>query len=385
MPYNRNVIRKTLAVTLILVAAPLSAQQNIRRATNIEALITFPGFFHQRPVVVVGELSTTDKGELRISGEGGSVHVVYKEGVPDGLSEIRGDFWDLGRMKPDDPRLANINLPATFHVDPQGVWPRPGEVMAIMANAVAPAASPPAPSIRAIVLNPGRYLDQKVTIKGQFEGRNLAGDLPDAPAVSKYDFVLRSTDAAIWVTNMRPKGKDPAGKDFELSIDARTDTGKWLEVAGVVKQVRGLQYLEATAGSLALARAPVETPVAEEPLVQPPPAEPPEVVFSVPTDDESDVSLTTHVRIQFSRDIDPATLKGKVKASYLQAESTERGELDTPTVDLATKYASRTLEVTFSKPLERFRTLRLQLLDGIKGTDGQPLKPWTLKFVLGGS
>ena len=29
---------------------------------------------------------------------------------------------------------------------------------------------------------PPRYLDQKVTITGQFSGRNLLGDLPDAPA-----------------------------------------------------------------------------------------------------------------------------------------------------------------------------------------------------------
>ena len=30
---------------------------------------------------------------------------------------------------------------------------------------------------------------------------------------SRYDFVLRSTDAAIWVTNMRPRLKDASGKD----------------------------------------------------------------------------------------------------------------------------------------------------------------------------
>ena len=68
-----------------------------------------------------------------------------------------------------------------------------GEVTAIVATAVAPPRTPAAtPSIRAIVLNPSRYLDQKVTVTGQFDGRNLLGDLPDAPGRSRYDFVLRS-------------------------------------------------------------------------------------------------------------------------------------------------------------------------------------------------
>ena len=43
------------------------------------------------------------------------------------------------------------------------------------------------------------------------------------------------------------------------------------------------------------------------------------------------------------------------------------------------------LELKFTKPLERFRTLQVDLLEGILGTDGQPLKPWTLTFALGGS
>ena len=47
--------------------------------------------------------------------------------------------------------------------------------------------------------------------------------------------------------------------------------------------------------------------------------------------------------------------------------------------------ATRVLEIKFTKPLERFRTLHIDLTDGILGTDKQPLKPWTLMFGLGGS
>jgi hypothetical protein len=59
----------------------------------------------------------------------------------------------------------------------------------------------------------------------------------------------------------------------------------------------------------------------------------------------------------------------------------------TPAAEFTFQYspANRVLEIKFPKPLERFRTLKVDLLDGIMGTDGQPLKPWTLTFMLGGS
>jgi len=41
------------------------------------------------------------------------------------------------------------------------------------------------------------------------------------------------------------------------------------------------------------------------------------------------------------------------------------------------------LELKFAKPLERFQTVKVDLLDGIKAIDGTPLKPWTLTFVTG--
>ena len=111
-----------------------------------------------------------------------------------------------------------------------------------------------------------------------------------------------------------------------------------------------------------------------------PAAPPPEVIFSTPTQDETDVSLGTTVRVQFSRDIDPATLKGKVRVHYLDSQTAERGEPVTPTAEFSTQYQAlnRVLEIRFPKPLERFRTLNVDLQEGILGTDQQPLKPWTL-------
>ena len=55
-------------------------------------------------------------------------------------------------------------------------------------------------------------------------------------------------------------------------------------------------------------------------------------------------------------------------------------------IDFTTEYrgAARVLEVKFSKPLERFRTVRVTFDEGVKGTDQQPLQPWTLTFTLTG-
>ena len=371
------------AVALTVIA---DAQPQTRKATNLAALLAYPGYYHGRPIVIVGKVGL-DKNQLRVTDDAEhSLHLIFKGTAPDGLDEIRGEYWDIGRMKPDDVRLSTYDLRTVFNVDPDGAWPRPGEVTAIVATAVAPATLPPSPTIRAIVLNPSRYLDNKIAITGQYSGRNLLGDLPDAPAKSRYDFVLRSADAAIWVINMRPKMKDANNKDLELGLDARIDTGRWLSIRGTVQQGRGLLWLDAEAGSLALAKPPTETVTEDEPI-RVPAGPPPEVVFSAPTQDEVDVSMTTTVRIQFSRDLDQSTLKNHIKASYLESQSVERGEPTTPSAELTFQYAAfnRVLEIKFTKPLERFRTLKIDLVDGILGTDGQPLKPWTLTFALGGS
>jgi Bacterial Ig-like domain len=374
---------RVLGLAVILMAAAVSAQAPARRATNIAALLAYPAFFHGHQVIVIGQVETASDGKIRATDGISSIRVVFQGSAPDGNDEIRGEFWDLGRMKADDVRLARVDLKNVFGIDPDGAWPRAGEVTALMASAVTRASIPVSPSIRTIVLNPARYVNQRVTVTGQFTGRNLMGDLPDAPARSRWDFVIRSTDAALWVSGARPKGKG-----FDLALDARLDTGRWLEVTGVVREGRGLQWLEVGDNGIQLGKAPTESKPVEEPAqVRVPAAPPPEVVFSAPTQDETDVALTTSIRIQFSRDVKPATFKGNVKASYLESETVQKGEPTTPTADFTTQYsaASRVLELKFAKPLERFRTLTVELKDGILGTDDQPLKPWTLMFVLGAS
>ena len=114
--------------------------------------------------------------------------------------------------------------------------------------------------------------------------------------------MLRSVDAR----SGSPASSRADGTSTSRSTRGLTP-GRWLEVTGTLQQGRGLQWLEAQAGSLKLAKPPAETTSAHEPDPVPA-APPPEVVFSAPTQDETDVSwLSASVRIQFSRDIDPAT------------------------------------------------------------------------------
>jgi hypothetical protein len=72
-------------------------------------------------------------------------------------------------------------------------------------------------------------------------------------------------------------------------------------------------------------------------------------------------------------------------ARYAAAETRERTEPETPKVDFSTQYlpGTRVLELKFANPLERFRTITVELQDGILGRDKQPLKPWTLNFQTG--
>ena len=371
----------SIVLAAAALAAAVSAQPATRRPTNLAALKQYPSFFHNRPILIVGTVATTDKG-IRVSDDNGSFVVLFKGSAPDGLDEIRGEFWDIGRMKPDEPQLASYDLRATFGIDPNGPWPRPGDVTAIVASAISQAVLPTSASIRSIMLYPSRFVDQKVTITGQFGGRNLFGDLPDAPGKSRWDFVLRSSDSAIWVSGAQPKGKG-----FNFSLDSRLDSGRWLEVTGTVKAGRGLAWIDVAPDGIQLGKAPTDTAPAEPEQVRVAPAPRPEVVFSTPTQDETDVSMGTFVRIQFSRDIDQSTLKGHIKANYLESQTVQRGEPTTPAAEFTTQYAAatRVLELHFTKPLERFRTVHIDLTDEIIGTDKQPLQPWTLSFDTGGN
>jgi hypothetical protein len=358
------------AIALLLLAASGGAQTTARRLATIDSLRQFPGYYHLQNVLVHGEFAESGPRVVLRANER-DLHVILNDQkTTSGLAEVRGTLVDVGRLEPDD-----LRVPPEYRGRDGASWPRPGEELVLSLTGVSDAQLQTTASTRALALQPWRFDGQQVTIIGQFRGRNLFGDLPAAPGKSRYDFVLRSADAAVWVTGLRPRGRG-----FELNVDARVDTGRWLQVTGTVSQERGLVTIAGTA--LMETKAPAAAPPSDEPATPAAPPEPAEVVFNTPTDNDIDVPLTSPVRAQFSRGLDPASITGQIRVSYV-------GEVppDVPPLEFKHTYdaANRALEIRFARPLDRFRTVKVELLEGIRTFDGAPVKPWTITYSVGGN
>jgi hypothetical protein len=361
----------TSALLLAIIAAVVSAQPQPRRATTIAALRAYPGFYHQQTVLVVGEVKGIDE-RATIGTDEGAIKLIAREVPREGKVEARGQFLDIGRMSQDDPRLIPFNLLDRVRSAYQDRWPKPGEELMLILTSAGPApgaSNVNAPPLRAVVLEPARFDNQKITIIGQFRGRNLFGDLPEAPAQNRYQFVLRSSDAALWVMGVQPKGKT-----FNFDPSRRLDSGRWVKVEGTVHTAKGITWLDGT--SIDLTQAPEET---TEVAIDVPPPPPVEILFTAPTEGEEDVRTTERIRMQLSRDLDPATLKDHVKLTYIGG--------DAAAVAFTTSYTkeNRALEIKPTDPMLPFRKVKLEILEGVKGTDGGPMLPFTLTFTTGGS
>ena len=377
MPLRTFRLMLTLAL-LGAVAAATGAQPQARRATTITAIRAYPGFYHQQTVLVIGEIKGTIE-RATIGTEEGAITLVARE-MREGRAEARGQLLDVGRMSQDDPRLIPFNLLDRVRTAYQDRWPKPGEELILLLGGIAP---PPAatnattPPLRTVAMEPARFDGQKVTISGQFRGRNLYGDLPEAPAQHRHQFVLRAGDAAVWVMGVQAKGRN-----FNFDPGKRIDTGRWVTVQGTVRTAKGLTWLDGT--SIDLAPTPEET---TEVAIDLPPPPPVEILFTAPAEGEADVRATERIRIQLSRDLNPATLKDRVRLTYSASESKERGEAQAPAIAFTTNYTreNRALEIRPSEPLARFRLVRLEILEGVTGTDGGKMAPFTLTFRTGGS
>jgi hypothetical protein len=368
------VTRLTRAACLVVLAsASVVAQPASRSATTVEALTRYPLFFHGRQVVVRGtvEHPSPDVASLRTGETVRPVFLFSREGrePDDGAREIRGDFWDLGRLTPDDPHVAGLPLERFLERVNEGRWPAQNQIPILIVRSVEEPERLP-PSLRAIALEPSRFEGQPVTVVGRFRGANLYGDLPQAPSTGRWDFVIQSADAAVWVTGRRPRGKG-----FNFDATTRLDTGRSLEVTGVVRTGRGLVWIEASNVELSTAPAPaaiVDVPVRAQ-------GPPPQVAFSLPIDAETDVAASIKVRIQFTRDMAPDSFKDRVRVSYIDPNAQRQPPLFTSEY----RRDNRVLEITFQSPLERFRTVKVELLEGITASDGAPLAPWALTFSVG--
>ena len=362
----------------------LSAQPSRHIPTTIAALDAYTTFFHRQPVVVrataegdLRDVFVTD-GERRIR----ALNVAPPVPGEHEVLEIDGVFWDVGRLQPDDPRLADHGIARLSDRLFNKPWPASGELHLLIATATRRADEPDDATIRTITIEPTRYRDRTVTVTGRFRGRNLYGDLPEAPGTSLTDFVLRSGDAAVWIV-----GKEPRGEGFDLDVLARVDTGRWLQVTGVVKGSDRLveieaQEIEQVERPDRVTQAPTAT--ADVPTVGPAP----EVIFSAPTQDDTGVAADVLVRFQFSRDMVAESFEGNVAVEYFgAAQRTAAGPDDGAGLEFDVEYRSRNrvINVSFAGPLLPYRTLEVNLGDGIVATDGATLVPYTLRFTVGGS
>jgi Bacterial Ig-like domain len=361
------------------VAVPFFAQPQARIATTIDALLTYPVFYHGRTVVVRGTLTERDNfWSLTSAGTERRIYVLTKSTRPDpGAVEARGEFWDLGRLQQEDPRFTGYDMDRLIERVNQGRWPGQNQVFVLaldLAGPGTPAPSTQATTVRAVVLEPDKYEGQKVTVTGRFRGVNLFGDLPQAPGRSRYDFVLQSADAALWVTGLEPKGKG-----FSLDRNARVDTGRWLEVTGTVGRSAGLVWIDGEKIGLGTAPEPAAVVQVDVPKVGPPP----EVTFSIPTPEDIDVETSMLVRIQFSRDMDARSMKDHVRVRYVTPPA-EGGPTSPPPFSSAYREGTKVLEIKFSGRLDRFRIVEVELLEGIAAFDGAKLvTPWKLTFTTG--
>ncbi len=374
-----------LLLAALCVPAAVGAQPAGRRAVTLESLTSSPLFFHGTEVVVEADAEADGVLAYLVDDGGARLLALDVTPPPEGIRErieATGTFYDVGRLEPDDSRVANLPLDRLATALLGRPWPGVGELPVLVASStrvVAGEAGPGGATLRALALDPTAYLDSAVTISGRFRGRNLYGDLPAAPGQSRWDFVLASVDAAVWVV-----GREPKGDGFELDVQARIDTGRWLEVTGRVALHDGMVLIDAS--GIALADPPADRqPIAP---VRPRQGPAPEVIFSAPLHDEVDVPPDTTVRIQFSRDMEPDSFAGRVAVAYGGPGAAAGGAAAANAggigFEAAYRPRNRVLEIRFDVELEQFRTIDVQLLDGITATDGAALPAWTLSFFVGG-
>ena len=383
--------RVWLTVSILALTWPAGAQSPGRSATTLDAVRASPVFFHGKQIAVLASI-VESRSMYRLepssaSGQpapaptpGRGLYVYWRERPARTSGEIRGEFWDLGRLSEGDPRFANYDFRPLLENVSEGRWPPRDQLFVLLGATVVEPVLPDPPSLRAIALAPEKYEGRGVTISGRFRGRNLHADLATPlPTPNKWDFVVQSADASMWIGGLRPRGRD-----FELDPNARVDTGRWVQIAGTVRREGSRVWIEGR--EIALSAPPSTTPddaPVEMPVIAP--EAPPAVVFSAPVSDDIDVAPNTVVRIQFSRDMDARSFKDRVRISY---EAPPGGPPPTgivqPVFAFAYNVGSRGIEVKFTKPLERLQKVRVELLEGITAVGGEALKPWALTFTTGG-
>ena len=187
--------------------------------------------------------------------------------------------------------------------------------------------------------------------------------------------MIRNTEGAVWVTGVRPRGRG-----FDLDVDRRIDSNRWVEVTGTVVHDRGLVRIEGT--RIAATTAPTEAPAVAETAAPAAPPPPLEIVFFSPSDDETDVSASGAVRVQFSRGVREASLAGRVTAGYTGSRGRhagrQSGAQSRPTMP-PTAPSRSGLPRRWSRSARSWSGCST----ASSRSTAVPLKPWALTFSVG--
>jgi hypothetical protein len=346
------------------LAAGAAAQATPPRVTTLETIRAYPGYYHLQQVVLHGEL-VAEPSAVMLEADGRRIDVYLGDaGLPAGTVEARGQLIDVGRLDPGDPRLRGY-LPA----DPD-TWPARNELLLLVATGVLAADPVVSATVRTLALEPWRFDGESVTVTGQFRGRNLYGDLPGAPARSEHDFVLRAAGGAVWVTDLEPRGRG-----FELRPTARVDTGQWVQVTGIARRDRGLVLVEGS--TIRLVEAPDDADEAPVAAAVPPPP-PVEVIFAIPTLDETAVPRDVVVRLQFSRGLDADTVAGNIALRPFD------GTGPPVTAEATYRPGNTSVSLVPAAPLDPFRRYVVETLEGLQGFDGTQVARFEIAFTTGG-
>ena len=227
----------------------------------------------------------------------------------------------------------------------------------------------PDTTLEDLVTKPEKYDGKTVNVRGQFRGENLFGDLPSSSRDRSSDWVIKDDLFAVWVT-----GKKPKGSGWSLDASLKRDTGKWLQIMGRVRVRNRVVTLEAIDVVLSKPPAVSVAAVKAEPTPPPPPRprRPPVVAFSLPIDGERELAPDTVFQIQFTRDMDEASLKDRVLLRY--AGRPQPGDNSLDAVRMSYDGGLRTLRVDPGDLLRPGRIVELVLLPGIVDIDGVPLE-----------
>ena len=75
----------------------------------------------------------------------------------------------------------------------------------------------------------------------------------------------------------------------------------------------------------------------------------------------------------------PESFKDRVRVSYIDPNA----QTQPPSTTSEYHRDNRVLDITFKAPLERFRTVKIELLEGVTATDGAAFAPYALTFSVG--